>query len=783
MSCACDPERCATPIAIAAGLALLPRSPGGFAQWRRHLLAAIGREPGLSHWRAREPGDLGLMLVEMSAYVLDVTSFYDELVANESYLGTASLPDARRRHVALLGHLPRPAMGSAAWLAAEADGTRLLSLPAGSAVRSGAFKSPAGAEQPQVFETEADALIEPRVNRLAVARVPASSLPSPFDHIQVRAGSVRARADMPLVVDMNGTLAATRLASQQPLHLRSRQAASRLSFAGTLTPPAGASYATTRLLTPGARCGAWKLTPGTGELAVLDSSSVSLDARVAIHIGDIVALSVGSSTVARRVSGVSETAYTLLGPLTSDIKDAANAIKGHLTSPAIQLLVTRLSFDAALPFAASDAAHLSLHYAMVEAATPQAPLADTLTQADNAPLPDCFDAPRTPVSQVLLTDVHGEAVSAHGVLDTAAQRFTPDASPPWGRELTAPVNLYGNVIAVTRGETVHGEVLGIGDGAQALQSFRLKKKPLTYLSAGNAAGRRSTLSVWVGQVRWQEVESFYGVASDARVYTVRHNDAGETDIQFGGGARLPTGARVLANYRWGAGAAVPPADSIKQLAKPIPGLRRLFNAVPAYGGADAESPAELAVRGPQSALLLGRAISLADFEAAAAQQNGVRAARASWRWDAQGLGPAVIVAVIADPGVVPTVQAALRALAEDGAPLSVQAASAQSARLDVDVSIAADQDPDAVITAIAAALWAPVGLPGSGGLLRAERLGPDGVLFASAVVACVMAVPGVTGLNALRLDASDFTDIGRRPAAGAYFAFEAGGVYINGRAA
>lgn len=67
MSCRCDEHHCATPLAIAAGLALLPRQIGAFPDWRRSLLAAVGREAALDDWRAREPGDLGLMLVEMGA--------------------------------------------------------------------------------------------------------------------------------------------------------------------------------------------------------------------------------------------------------------------------------------------------------------------------------------------------------------------------------------------------------------------------------------------------------------------------------------------------------------------------------------------------------------------------------------------------------------------------------------------------------------------------------------------------------------------------------------------
>jgi hypothetical protein len=73
-----------------------------------------------------------------------------------------------------------------------------------------------------------------------------------------------------------------------------------------------------------------------------------------------------------------------------------------------------------------------------------------------------------------------------------------------------------------------------------------------------------------------------------------------------------------------------------------------------------------------------------------------------------------------------------------------------------------------------------VTLPGTGGLLRPERLGPDGVVFASVVVQAVMAVPGVADLRSLSFDDTSFIETGRSPAAGMYFDFADGGIWVNG---
>jgi len=780
MTCPCDAHPCRTPLAIAAGLTMLPRAPGLFPDWRESLLAAIGRESALDAWRARESGDLGLMLVEMGAYVFDVASFYDQLVANQSYLRTAQLAGTQRRHVELLGYLPRPAVGSQAWLAAEADGTRVVTLPAGMAVRSGEFAGPAGPEPPQVFELEAAAAAEPRINRFEVKRVVATTLPSPLTGLDAKAGSVRVRAGELVVLDDGSTLGVAHVAAVTRPLLRIREPVLHVAFDTALLPAASATYTASRLLKAGARSGVWKLAPVGSEPAVIGSHTLSLDTRLNLRAGDVIALDNGSKREAHRISAVTEVKYTLIPALTSDLQDAGGTVTGHVVSPPIQVAVTQLNFTSTLGYAVADAALLTVHHTMLDAATLHAPLKDTLAQGDPIAMPAFADAPRVPVTRLLLQDVHGDAVATTGTLNATTRSASGDASPAWGRELWAPVQLYGNVFEVTRGETVKDETLGMGDASLPFQTFRLKKKPLTYLSAATASGRKTTLTVYVGGVRWQEADSFYGLAADATVYTVRHDDEGHTDLHFGGGARLPSGAVVVANYRFGAGAAVPPADSIKQVARPVAGLRRVRNPLAAHGGADAETPAELTVRGPQSALLLGRAVSLPDFETAAAALAGVRAARAAWRWDAQGLAPVVDVAVIGDAQLSPAILAALRALAEADAPITVHAAAAQPAVMAVDIAIDALHVPEEVVAAVRQALFAPVLLPGSGGLLRPERLGPDGVLFQSAVVAAVMAVAGVAELRALVFDGTPFVDVGRRPVAGAYFDFESGGVSVNG---
>ena len=145
---------------IPAGLDGLPRQVVGFPEYRRAMLQQIATYPPLADWRAREGDDLGILLLEMWAYVLDVLGFYDERIANETYLRTADLRPSLRRLVELVGYLPRPALASSVVLAAFADGPDSLVVPAGTALRSQAFDG----EAPQIFESDADALVAPERN-------------------------------------------------------------------------------------------------------------------------------------------------------------------------------------------------------------------------------------------------------------------------------------------------------------------------------------------------------------------------------------------------------------------------------------------------------------------------------------------------------------------------------------------------------------------------------------------------------------------------------------------
>lgn len=214
--------------------------------------------------------------------------------------------------------------------------------------------------------------------------------------------------------------------------------------------------------------------------------------------------------------------------------------------------------------------------------------------------------------------------------------------------LTAPLqNAYvresvvinANVARATHGETVR-EVLGSGNGAASHQRFTLKKPPLTYISAPTPSGALSTLQVRVDQVLWQEVPSLYAREPGAQVYTVRIEDGGSTTVIFGdgqSGARLPTGQEnVEATYRSGIGlAGQVRAGSLTLLQTRPLGIREVTNPLRASGAAEPESLDEARTNAPLTVLTLERAVSLQDFEDFARAFAGIGKALAVALWSGE----------------------------------------------------------------------------------------------------------------------------------------------------
>jgi hypothetical protein len=222
----------------------------------------------------------------------------------------------------------------------------------------------------------------------------------------------------------------------------------------------------------------------------------------------------------------------------------------------------------------------------------------------------------------------------------------------------ATVTVNANVARATHGETVRDEVLGNGDGAVAHQRFALKRPPLTYVSAPTPSGAKSTLTVRVNGVSWQEASSLYGLEDQSQHYMVRINADGSTVVIFGDGrmgARPSSGAEnVTATYRSGIGLdGLVGADTLTLLQIRPLGIRSVTNPLPTTGAADPERLEDARTNAPLTVLTLDRIVSLQDFEDFARAFAGIGKAQAVALW--QGTTRLVHITVAGVDGAeVPT---------------------------------------------------------------------------------------------------------------------------------
>jgi len=129
------------------GLDALSYRVGTHATFLATMKARLSRlVPGL---RSRAADDPAVALLDAWALVADVLSFYQERIANEGYLRTASERRSLAELASLVGYRPRPGVAASVFLAFTLDPGHVGEIPAGTRAQS----LPGPGELAQPFET------------------------------------------------------------------------------------------------------------------------------------------------------------------------------------------------------------------------------------------------------------------------------------------------------------------------------------------------------------------------------------------------------------------------------------------------------------------------------------------------------------------------------------------------------------------------------------------------------------------------------------------------------
>jgi predicted phage baseplate assembly protein len=109
--------------------------------------------PPLRALKTRDQSDAAIAMLDAWAILADVLTFYQERIANEGYLRTATERQSIVYLSALLGAVLRPGVAASTYLAYTIDPNSDSIIPAGSSVQS----VPGPGQLPQTFETSEDA--------------------------------------------------------------------------------------------------------------------------------------------------------------------------------------------------------------------------------------------------------------------------------------------------------------------------------------------------------------------------------------------------------------------------------------------------------------------------------------------------------------------------------------------------------------------------------------------------------------------------------------------------
>ena len=146
-----------------SGLTSIAYRAGTWASFKESMLARLSSSdyPVLAGLQTRDDDDFTIAFLDASAIVLDILTFYQERLANESYLRTAGRLQSLIELSRLIGYRPSPGVSASAYVAftlkaapgqAPDPSAPAITIPKGTQLQS----VPAQGQTAQTFETSTD---------------------------------------------------------------------------------------------------------------------------------------------------------------------------------------------------------------------------------------------------------------------------------------------------------------------------------------------------------------------------------------------------------------------------------------------------------------------------------------------------------------------------------------------------------------------------------------------------------------------------------------------------
>ncbi len=150
------------------GLGAISYRIGTFSSFFEAMKARLSSAdyPGLAGLRTRDSSDWSIALLDAWASLADVLTFYQERIANEGYLRTATERLSVLEQGRTVGYALRPGVAATAYFAYSMDPSSDVTVPAGTRAQS----VPAQGQLPQSFETSDDVHARGAWNALGVRK-------------------------------------------------------------------------------------------------------------------------------------------------------------------------------------------------------------------------------------------------------------------------------------------------------------------------------------------------------------------------------------------------------------------------------------------------------------------------------------------------------------------------------------------------------------------------------------------------------------------------------------
>ncbi len=684
-----------------SGLEHIDYRIGTYSDFLESMLRKLNQNAVLANWTYREPDDPGIALLEGAAVIGDILTFYQEHYANEAYLRTANWRESISDLVRLLGYRLSPGVGGKATFAFEVKGNKPVIIPKGFPVKAQLEH----VKQPAEFETTQEAITYPELSKFHLYR------PSHFPEFnkKVSVFSVETRELEKVGVEINVKDKLMLLDTiENPIEspIKNAQVAvvkkvetqfdrTNITIEGSWRKDRGLSISAFKLDRTFRHFGhnaPYKV------ITVTDGEPSQTDIYYKRNLGKVTK-SIDNATTPTKIDP-SFKAHQI--PLDSEIDDLSigNSLiiqgltKGvivriilankpaSMTWGALTGATTLVTLDRKIDrkIDSNNDSNVDIRNLVIyEAVGNNFPLQrerQANDKADGSGL--CFFGPLesyTKLNQRRLALQKEDGISTEVQVTTNTEdlsisdpdikfrylNVSPNISGLESKftledfDLESPkVIAYGNLVEANQGKTEKEAVLGNGDNRQTFQSFKLPKNPLTYhIAANEVPPEAPELQIYVNNLLWTRVSSFFNRNPKEEIYIVREDAKGDSWVQFGDGKtgkRLPSGLKnVVAKYRSGVGAYGPPKpETTVQAGTRLSNLKKIQLPGIVTGGDGPESGDVARAAAPSKIQSLDRLVSLSDFENEVLAMSGVSKALAAW--NLVNNVPSVVIIVLMETG-------------------------------------------------------------------------------------------------------------------------------------